>query len=286
MSEESWTRATASPAAGLVDTTLQLHWAIQFLAAAGQTFASRRDDNRHRSMKWDTGLHAFVGEPFATGYPFRVALRPEDLTLMLVDRTGGELGTLPLGGKRREEGFEWISLGIATYTGGPPPRIECPDYEMPDHAVSRSAPFSADREAELRSLGALFGAATEILGEIAGGLDNASEVRCCPHLFDITTVVTIEPDADASPPKTVRAGFAPMGGGHDRWHFFVSPRPYPDQNFLPDLSGAGSWAPRGWPGAVLTAEEVVALSGGSRHEVVSEFMRESIEAATAALSRT
>ncbi len=286
MSEESWTRATESLPAGLVDTTLQLHWAVQFLAAAGQTFVTPRDDNRHRSMRWDAGLRAFVGEPFATGYPFRVALRPEGLTLMLVDRTDGELGTLPLAGKMREEGFEWISLGIATYTGGPPPRIERPEYEMPDHAVSRSTPFSSDRETELRSLGALFGATNEILEEIAGGQDNASEARCCPHLFDIATLISIESDTDAPPPKTVRAGFAPMGGGHDRWHLFVSPRPYPDQSLLPDLSRAGSWAPQGWPGAVLTAEEVVALVAGSREEVVREFMRESIETATAALSGT
>jgi hypothetical protein len=85
MNPDTWATATSVAPNDLTEATLQLHWATQFVAASGQTFAEPKDDDSHRAMIWDRDLRAFVGEPFAGAYPFRVAVRPEDLTLMLID---------------------------------------------------------------------------------------------------------------------------------------------------------------------------------------------------------
>lgn len=284
MSMPSWHGATSMAPTALVEATRELHWAVQYIASAGQTFSEERPDDSHRAMTWDAKMRAFVGEPFAGPYPFRTALRPEDLTLLLIDRTGGELGSLPLAGMTREEGFEWLSLGMATYLGGAPPRLERPDYDLPPHPVGDHARFSVDQAPALDALTSIFGTAAELLGEIAAAESGASVVRCWPHHFDIATLLTIESDDEGRATRTVGVGMAPSGGGYDHWYWYVSPRPSPDAARLPALSGAGSWQTDGGTGAVLTAEEIHDLDPAERAGAVRAFVDEALAALRAALA--
>lgn len=219
---DAWTRLGSVPPADLHDTTLQLHWATQFIAAAGQSFADPKDDDSHRAMTWDANRHAFIGEPFTGGYPFRVAVRPADLVLQLVDQTDEPLGSLPLVGVTMQEGYEWLATGLAHYMGGLP-ELGRPDFELPEHPVANGAPFSDGRDDELRVLSALFRSAAGLLEALAAPDESASEVRCWPHHFDIATLVTIEAGEDAHSSKTIGIGMAPMGGSYDGWYWYVTP---------------------------------------------------------------
>jgi len=279
------TGAGGPDSGGLGEATLELHWAVQYLAAAGQTFVEPREDDSHRAMTWDARLRAFVGEPFAGAYPFRVALRPEDLTLLLIDRTGAELAALPLAGRPRDEGFEWLSIGMATYLGGAPPILARPEYDMPEHPVSTDAPFSSGLDGPFNELAALYGDAATTLAKVVEEHD-ASPVRCWPHHFDIATRVTIvEPADDGSTAEaSVGVGFAPFGGGYDEWYWYVSPWPYPDPDSLPPLDSLGSWHTEGWTGAVLTASVLSALAPEERRRAVHDFLRDAIAKAAVALS--
>lgn len=278
-----WNDATAVDPSGLVDATLELHRAVQLLASAGQTFAEPRADDSHRAMTWRQDLRAFVGEPFAGPYPFRVALRPQDLTLLLLDRTDATLGALPLIGRTRNEGYEWLSLGIATYLGGPPPRLERPEFDVPEHARHRAASFTGADERARRTLAALYGGAAALIGELVQGLDGASIVRCWPHHFDIASLITLEADDHGAPARTIGVGLAPMGGGYDSWYLYVTPWPYPDPSSLPELSGVGRWHTDGWTGAVLTGAEIAVLPASERERRARDFLEHAIEAARRAL---
>lgn len=265
----------------LIEASLELHWATQLLASAGQTFAEPRADDSHRAMSWDQDHRAFVSAPFAGPYPFRVGLRPDDLTLLLLDRTPDPLGSLPLIGTKLSEGYEWLSLGLASYMGGPPPQLERPEYEMPEHAVGRGSSFSAGRAAEFRALASIYGGAARILEECVASLGNASPVRCWPHHFDIATLITLEPVGVT--PRTIGVGMAPMGGGYSSWYWYVTPWPYPDPAALPALTGLGAWHTEGWTGAVLTGEAVHRLDESMRESTTRGFIADSIAAATLAL---
>lgn len=284
MNPDTWATATSVAPGELREATLQLHWATQFIAAAGQTFAEPKDDDSHRAMIWDRDLRAFVGAPFAGPYPFRVAVRPEDLTLMLIDGSDGELGALPLAGATRAQGYEWLGLGMATYLGSPPPEIEQPEYEMPEHGVGAEARFSAGLETELQALTALYDGAATLLSDLVAGRAEASSVLCWPHHFDIATLFTLERGHDGKATKTIGVGLAPMGGGYEEWYLYVSPWPWPAPGSLPELAGPGRWHTEGWTGVILTGQEAAALSGGARTDTVRAFLAEAIEAATAALT--
>ena len=150
----AWTRLGAVAPAQLTNATLELHWATQFIAAAGQNFAEPREDDSHRSMTWNASRRESMGEPFAGAYPFRVGLRPADLTLQLHDRTNDPLASLPFAGKTLDVGYEWLMSCLANYMGGLP-EIGRPDFDLPTHPVRHGAPFSEDQQNELGTLSAL-----------------------------------------------------------------------------------------------------------------------------------
>ncbi|MDX1493314.1 MAG: hypothetical protein R3253_04590 [Longimicrobiales bacterium] len=284
--EERWEDALALPPQALADTTLELHWAAQIVASAGQTFAEPRDDDSHRAMIWSPQLDAFVGVGFAGPYPFRLALRPRDLTLMLLDREDGALGVFELQGRSRAQAYEWLGVGMATYRGGNLPVIERPEYEMPDHPVGGDAAFSTRMEAELSALSALYASGAALLDDLFGPLEDASDVRCWPHHFDVATLITVKDAPDAEEARTVGVGLAPMGGGYGSWYLYVTPWPYPEANALPDLHSDGAWHTEGWTGAVLTGARVMALPRQERAQRIRHFVEEATDAARTALDES
>lgn len=295
MSRPSWDEALSLAPEALVPTTRELHWAVQLVASAGQTFAEPREDDSHRAMTWSAELDAFVGAEFAGPYPFRLALRPRDLTLMLLDRRDGALGVFELRGRSRKEAREWLSVGMATYRGGALPVIERPEYDMPDHPVGEDAPFSNGLEAELTALSSLYASAAALLVELFGQDEDASDVRCWPHHFDIATLITVGESSGAGESRgagkssgddesrTVGVGLAPMGGGYGSWYLYATPWPPPEPDALPDLGPDGAWHTEGWTGAVLTGEEVRALPARERAHRIRRFVVEATEAARRAL---
>lgn len=282
MKRNDWNDLGAVSPPHLADAVLQLHWAAQLVAAAGQTFAEPAADDRHRAMTWDTEHRWFVGAPFAGPYPFRAALRPDDLNFMLLDRADDALGTLPLAGASLEEAYEWVSLGMATYMGTTPPRIERPEYDLPEHPLQHGARFSDGDSAALHAFSALYASAAEVLEDVVSHRDDASPVRCWPHYFDLATLLTLERAEDGTASRTIGVGLAPSGGGYDSWYWYVSPWPWPNASTLAPL-GHGSWHTEGWTGAVLSGEVVFALPGDERSEVVRAFLHEATASATEAL---
>jgi len=278
----SWTRIGEVAPADLSSATLELHWASQFIAAAGQSFVEPREDDSHRSMTWQAARREFVGESFADAYPFRVGLRPAGLTLQLLDRTEQPLGSLPLAGKTIEDGYEWLMTGLANYMERLP-EILRPDFALPSHPVQKGARFSEDQQHEFTTLSALYESAATLLGEVVDGHDTASEVRCWPHHFDIATLVTVEQGEDAESAKTIGIGMAPTGSDAGGWYWYVTPWPYPDPADLPTLDGAGAWHTEGWVGAVLSGEEVVQAEAALREAMVRKFIDASVGAALSLL---
>jgi hypothetical protein len=266
----------------LVSATAELHWAAQLVASAGQTFVEPAEDDSHRAMHWEAAQSAFVGAPFAGAYPFRVALRPADLALLILDRTGEAVATLPLAGVGIEDGYAWLSAAMATYFGGPPPVFERPDWELPAHPLEQGARFSSPVGAELEALSELYATADRLIAEVAEKLEHASPVRCWPHHLDIASLITLERDSDGAASRTLGIGMAPRGGGYDTWYWYVSPWPYPVPARLRALR-RGHWHTDGWTGAVLAGEEVVAMPAHARLGAVRDFLEDAVEAALDAL---
>lgn len=286
MSADAWAILGEVPPLDLVDAALEVHWAAQLLASTGQTFVEPRPDDSHRAMTWAEtadGPGALLGEPFSGVYPFQVALDVAALTLQLRDGTGAALGSLPLPGETLEYAYAWLRDGLTQFMGGPP-EIGPPDFEIPPHPVATGAPFAPGRGTERAALAALYGSAARLLTEVSTAGPGGSPVRCWPHHFDIATLLTVREAEGTAPGRTVGVGMAPMGGGYDRWYWYVTPWPYPPAEALPTLAGTGHWHTEGWVGAVLSGDEVVHAAPDARSRLVEDFVQDAVGASIKVLS--
>jgi hypothetical protein len=64
----------------LTESRLQMHYAIQFIAATGAALAEPLTDYSHTSLEWNPELEVFVGALIRANKNFRLALEPVSLT--------------------------------------------------------------------------------------------------------------------------------------------------------------------------------------------------------------
>jgi hypothetical protein len=267
----------------LASARVELHWAVQIVAAVGRALIRAAPDDSHTSLEWLEAERALLGG--ATPLGFRLGVRPADLTLVLHcphDRNGGPRRELPLAGRTLEEARGWANeaLGDGALTTVVPP------YEMPTHGATFSG---VDRPA-LAELERWYAAADRLLRQVqrmrSNPTGNSSPVRCWPHHFDLATLIELPPRASA-PTQTIGVGLSPGDGSYQEPYFYVTPWPYPadgnDQQ-LPALPVGAVWHRTGWFGAVLTATAILAevdQSPSKCAEVVWHFL----DAATGAAAK-
>jgi len=267
-----WQQLGAVSPRALTDARLQLHWSCQLAAAPGKVLAEPEDDYRHTALAWiDTGRQ-LAGARFASG--LRVALRPADLTLALLDESLATLDQFPLPKTTIDAGLAWLGEVIEAHAGSPP-GLDDVRSDLPSHPVGEGATIDADPRA-LRELSKHFANADCLLGAESRSLDGASEVSLWPHHLDMSTLWSIDKDADPEQARSVNLGMALGDNGIDEPYWFVTPWPAPDTAKLPDLE-VGEWNTEGWVGAVLPSS---AMPGPSeaQQRLVADFIQGSLDA--------
>jgi hypothetical protein len=234
-----------------VEARLLAHWAAQVVAAAGATLVPAARDDSHTSLEWIEPARALAGVPLGIS-GVRAALRPADLTLLVLDAAHGELETLNLGGRTLQSGLEWLSSAAARATGTVAAPLTRPMYALPDHAVGAGVPFPDGDPAALAKLAACFSVADRLLRGLAATLPSASPVRCWPHHFDIATLAALDPpETPSERARTIGVGLSPGDASYPGPYWYVTPWPYPVVDTPPPLAANGAWHRAGWFGAVL-----------------------------------
>ncbi|MFQ5675525.1 MAG: hypothetical protein ACE5G1_06465, partial [bacterium] len=121
---------------------MQLPWAAQVVAAAGLSFAEPKPDDSHTSLSWLAEHASLAGHLSRGEIRFRAAIRPHDLTLILLDENGDVIKQLNLDGCTLDDGYQWLTSTVQTFTKSGSDGIKKPAYAMPDHPVATGAPFS------------------------------------------------------------------------------------------------------------------------------------------------
>ena len=80
----------------LTESKLQLHYAIQFIAATGSALAEPQPDYSNTSLEWNPELEVFVGAIIRAKTSVRVALDPIRLTSIILDKQGNAIAEFPL----------------------------------------------------------------------------------------------------------------------------------------------------------------------------------------------
>ncbi len=267
-----WSRLRSLPSEDLHDARLQLHWACQLIAAAGAALAEPQDDDSHRGFQWVDGK--FAGAPLVGR--IRVTLSPADLVLALQDAKEVELDRFALRGHTLPQARSWLEMAVGSALDGEPPRLELPDWDMPQHTVGHGADFTPD-PAALEQLAAWYANADLVLSNLGFAHPNAGSVRGWPHHFDVALLVEL--GSRPAGPETVGVGMTPGDQYYAEPYWYVSPWPYPSESGLPELS-RGRWHTNEWVGAVLTfAETVEVHDPGNQQARVVAFLEHALATA-------
>ncbi len=258
----------------LTEARLQVHWALQVLAAVGASLLPKRDDDSHTASSWDERFNCFVTETLPGG-ELRVRLYPASLTLAVTKSTvvTAELG---LDGHTLEEALAWTANELAR---GPLTR---PDYDMPAHPIGDGARFGGHTEAR-EELADWYASMVSLLNALASH-DDATPVRCWPHHFDMATLVTLDPDAeDAERARSIGIGLSPGDGTFDQPYLYITPWPYPPAEAELPVLPAGGWHREGFTAAVLTGEDILSVGASERIALVGGFVEAGVSATYALL---
>jgi hypothetical protein len=232
------------PGGRLAEARLQCHHAVQLNTRLARGFVPARSDDSHTSLTWDSSARALTGEPVSS---FHLGLQIAELKLVLLGESGERLSEFPLDGRTFEEARGWLGGQLRSAGLDATPLAQPIHFELDDHPLLHGARFA------LRGHEPLFEELARWYSNAAGVLEPiASPIRCWPHHFDIGSSI-------AEGERSIGVGLSPGDGSYSQPYFYVTPWPRPEPDRLPDLP-AGGWHTRGWTGAVLRADEILARS--------------------------
>jgi hypothetical protein len=259
----------------LTEGRLQLHYAIQFMAATGAALAEPLPDYSHTSLEWRPDLAVFVGAPIRATEAFRVALEPIHLMSLLLNRQGETIANLSLDQKTLAEGMDWHKSEIAKL-GADASKIELLSYppdDFPDHPLAHGAVFESEQNETARQECTAYYANThKLLQEVMNDTEDISPIQIWPHHFDMAVLISL-PGKKGGEPMTIGMGLSPGDKSYSEPYWYVTPYPYPNSEKLPGLEGHGFWHTEHWVGAVLPASTLTQDSAQAQEEQVRSFLR-------------
>lgn len=264
-------------AQNLTEGRLQLHYAIQLIAATGAALAEPQPDYSHTSLSWNPDLRLFVGTTIAADQPFKVAIAPVTLTVLILDETSTKQAELDLHQQTLTEGLNWLREAVAK-RGADADKIvflSYPPDDFPDHAIAHGAPFDRHPMEARQILVDAYANTEERLQEIRATTAAASPIHIWPHHFDMATLISL-PETPDQQSRSIGVGFSPGDQSYDEPYWYVSPYPYPDTARLPQLEGDGFWHTTDWVGAVLTASRL--QRGTAESTQIKTFLHSALNA--------
>ncbi len=273
---ERWEPLGGHGATELVAAREQLHCAAQIVASVPRVLAEPQPDWSHSALQWDGDQRAMLSNVIAGATPFRVALRPAELLVLLLPAAGDEaLAELPVGGLTVEELFGWLSERSVALTGQALPKpLEEAEEGLPE-PCSAGHRFDASDGSALAELERYYVDAAGALAAAAGSRAGASPLRIWPHHLDLATLITLDEGKDAEEARSVGVGMQPGDGGYAEPYFYVTPWPYPPAEGLPELAGGGRWHTEGWMGALLLGSDLAAAEGAAAQSAQLEAFLDS-----------
>ena len=109
----AWRTTGATPPQDFTEIRVQLHYAVQFLAAVGAVLTEPQPDLSHTSFGWNPDLDLFVSHRIPAPDPFQVALDPISLGLLILDETDRKWAAFSLAQRRMDEGLNWLQQAVS-----------------------------------------------------------------------------------------------------------------------------------------------------------------------------
>jgi len=270
--DSTWSRVGEVAPTALIDARVELHYAAQIAVSAAISYIPAQADDSHTALTWSAEHRALVTEPITAAGPFRIGLRVEDLTLLVLDEKIGATGSFALPGRTSADAHIWLSEIMAEVGLDSGCLTSRKHYTIPDRRVGTDAPFSDGIARELRELARYWSSAAALLNDLVRAAPGASAVRTWPHHFDIAMLIALP----GTPRRTIGVGQSPGDDSYGEPYWYVGLYPYPDARVLPPLAAGGHWHTTGWLGAALPASAFIGAT--DQRAQVTAFVESAVTA--------
>jgi hypothetical protein len=274
----TWHDVDPAIAHALVGARRQAHHAAQLATAVAISYLPKRSDDSHTNLEWLPSLDALASHAIPTSTPFRIAVRLQPLSLLLLDVSNAVMASRQLHGQTIQAAYEWLREMLPQVHADPERLTLSRHYTIPSHPVDDGGSFDASDGRAFSELARWYGNASIVLEALARRTPTASEVRCWPHHFDIATLLEVEPARGSNYAHTVGVGMEPGDNYYAEPYFYVNMYPAPSATRVTaPLDGGGSWHTYEWIGAVLPGSH---LSTVNQREQIERFIRSAVQACT------
>lgn len=269
---KTWQPIRPEESAQLSESRRQIHHAAQLAAAAGISFLEPSSDDSHTSLEWLPSLGGLFSRPIPAGTVFRVGVRPAAPALLIVIENDKPFAEYRLHGKTITDAANWIRSQVSSLGADASRYTLKRHYEIPAHPVAMGDAFDCSDTSRFEELAKWFANGASLLNSVAAAIDDAGDVRCWPHHFDIASLIR------TTSGRTFGIGLEPGDEYYDEPYFYVNvnPRPAVGQIRSRPLWGRGAWHTRDWVGAVLPGSRLGAAS--AQEQQVREFMDSALSA--------
>lgn len=258
----------------LVESRIQLHYAVQFIAATGTALGEPQLDGSQMTFDWYPEVQNFIGVRIPGAHACYVALDPVTLTSLILDDQQRAIASLPLQGQTLAAALAWHKAELAPLGIEPHPiaLLSYPD-DFPDHPLAQGAAFGTGDAADRRTLVNYFAQTRPLLQDIVTSNAGASPVHIWPHHFDMATLITLQETGETA--QTIGVGFSPGDATYPQPYWYVTPWPYPAPEALPPLA-IGIWHTAGWIGSILQADDLSDRPSETTQSNLQAFLQEAV----------
>jgi hypothetical protein len=252
----------------LVAARIELHWALQVLAAAVAEYVPRAPGDAHTSLTLDAGV--WRARTLRSGQ--RLAFVPLEFAVE-VSAASGDTQRVSLAGLTLHEGLLAVSRAIAP---SDPPKLSIPSYDMPESSVTSGRAFERPNQAHLAELGRWFSNGFELLTDWLGDKQGATEVALWPHHFDVGGIWMLDSGKPAEQAPQIGVGLSPGDGTYAEPYFYVTPWPLRSDVTVPALPSGAHWQQDAFMGAILPATDLLTMR--SAEHAVREYLEAAVTA--------
>lgn len=258
-------------------TKLQLHQAVQMLAATGISYLEKQPDDSHTNMEWRTEIQSFISNTFGEKERYRLALNVPQFEYRIYTEDFNLITEFQLDQKTEQQAIAWYINELGKLGFDKAGFTTDKHYEIPLTEQAKGKPYNLFNPDAFKIFSDHFSMAQKLISQNIAVENNSSPLRCWPHHFDLGALIPVEAKSSDGKTMSIGAGFSPGDENYNQPYYYVYPWPYPEKEILKDseLPGDSFWHHNGFVSAILEIDPGKDIS--HQQSTIQNFLNTSIK---------